>query len=81
VELVRARAWSAIVRVPTAEGMAWFKEEPPADEFEPALTELLVRRRPDDLPELIAWEGRRMLTRDVGPRLREVHDAGETKPA
>jgi hypothetical protein len=81
VELVRARAWSAIVRVPTAEGMAWFKEEPPADEFEPALTELLVRRRADALPELIAWEGRRMLTRDVGPRLREVHDAGETKPA
>jgi hypothetical protein len=75
------RAWSAIVRVPIADGIAWFKEDPPADEFEPALTELLADRRRDDLPELIAWEGPRMLTRDVGPRLRDVHDAGEPRPS
>ena len=59
----------------------WFKEEPPADEFEPALTDLLARRRPDVTPELVAWEGRRMLTRDVGPRLRDVVDAGEPAPS
>jgi hypothetical protein len=61
--------------------MAWFKEEPPVDEFEPALTELLGGLRPDALPELIAWEGRRMLTKDVGPRLRQVLDAGERAPS
>lgn len=75
-----ARAWSAIVRVPTRDGVVWFKEEPPADEFEPPLTELLAERRPDALPEIVAWKGRRMLTRDVGPRLRAVHDAGDTTP-
>ena len=36
-----------------------------ADEFEPALTDLLADRRRDDLPGLIAWKGKRMLTRDV----------------
>jgi hypothetical protein len=81
VKLVHARAWSAIVRVPTSEGTLWFKEDPPADAFEPALTELLVRRRPGSLPELVAWEGRRMLTRDVGPRLRDLAEAGEQRPA
>ena len=81
VELVRARAWSAIVRVPTSDGIAWFKENPPADAFEPALTELLVERKPDALPELIAWEERRMLTKHVGPRLRDVLDADEPAPS
>jgi hypothetical protein len=81
VELVHARAWSAIVRVPTSDGVAWFKEDPPADEFEPALTALLVERRPESLPELVAWEGRRMLTRDVGPRLRGLLHAGAPAPS
>ena len=75
------RPWSAIVRVPTAEGDAWFKENARASAFEPALTELLSRRRPDSLPELIAWEGPRVLTRDAGPRLRNVLDAGGTRPS
>jgi hypothetical protein len=69
------------VRVPTTDGVAWFKENPPADEFEPALTDLLVRRRPKDLPELLAWDGPRMLTREVGPPLRDVLDAGGTQPS
>lgn len=80
VELVHARAWSAIVRVPTSEGTAWFKEDPPVDAFEPELTALLVGRRPEALPELIAWEGRRMITRDVGPRLRDLAEAGVERP-
>ena len=67
--------------MPTADGVVWFKEEPPADEFEPALTELLARRQPAAVPELVAWEGRRMLTRDVGPRLRDVLDAGGQPPS
>lgn len=81
VELVHARAWSAIVRVPTSEGVAWFKEDPPVDAFESALTDLLVHRRPESLPELLAWEGGRLLTRHVGPRLRELLEAGEAAPS
>jgi Phosphotransferase enzyme family len=75
------RPWSAIVRVPTAAGDVWFKENAPATAFEPALTELLIRRRPDLLPELMARDGPRILTKDVGPRLRNVLDAGETRPS
>jgi hypothetical protein len=80
VEVERTRPWSAIARVPTGEGIAWFKESPPAHAFEPALTVLLAGRRPDAMPEVIAAEGSRLLTRDVGPRLREVLDAGSTEP-
>jgi hypothetical protein len=75
------RPWSAIVRVPTPDGDVWFKENAPATAFEPALTELLIRRRPDSLPELISWDGPRILTKDAGPRLRNLHNAGEARPS
>jgi hypothetical protein len=81
VELVLARAWSAVARVPTADGIAWFKEDPPTLAFEPALTELLARRRPDRLPETIAIEGPRLLTRDAGSRLRAHLDDRGTAPS
>jgi len=80
VEVERTRPWSAVARVPTAAGLVWFKESPPAHAFEPALTALLARRSPDAMPEVIAAEGPRLLTRDVGPRLREVLDAGAVEP-
>jgi hypothetical protein len=76
-----ARPWSAVVRVPTAAGDVWFKENAPASAYEPALTELLARIRPECLPETIAREGPRILTKDAGPRLRNVLDAGETRPS
>jgi hypothetical protein len=80
VELERTRPWAAVARVPTAEGRLWFKESPPAHAFEPALTALLARRRPDAVPEVVAAEKRRLLTRDAGPRLRDVLDAGAAEP-
>lgn len=75
------RPWSAIVRVPAADGDVWFKENATASAYEPPLTELLIGRRPDSLPELIAWDGPRILTKDAGRRLRDVLDAGETRPS
>jgi phosphotransferase family enzyme len=80
VEVERTRPWSAVVRVPTAQGVVWFKESPSAHAFEPPLTALLARRHPEAVPEVIAAEGTRLLTRDVGPRLRELLDAGATEP-
>jgi hypothetical protein len=80
VELERTRPWAAVARVPTAEGLLWFKESPPAHAFEPALTALLARRRADAVPEVVAAEETRLLTREVGPRLREVLDAGAAEP-
>ncbi|HWL33400.1 MAG TPA: hypothetical protein VNP89_07320 [Gaiellaceae bacterium] len=81
VELMLARPWSAVVRVPTAGGDVWFKEDPPALAFEPALTELLARRQPELLPEVIAADGPRLLTRDAGRRLRAQLDDGMPAPS
>ncbi len=78
---MRTRPWAAIARVPTAEGLVWFKDNPTANAFEPELTALLARLRPDALPEVVAHEGPRLMTRDVGPRLRDLFDAGEPAPS
>jgi hypothetical protein len=67
--------------VPTAQGQVWFKEDPPALAFEPALTELLARRRPELLPDVIAVDGPRLLTRDAGRRLRAQLDDGMPAPS
>ncbi len=68
------------MRVPARDGDVWFKENPPALAFEPALTSLLAGLRPDCLPEVVAADGRRLLTRDVGPSLRELHEADGAAP-
>ncbi len=81
VEVVLSRAWSAVARVPTRDGEAWFKEDPPSLAFEPALTAALARRRPDLLPEVIAFDGPRLLTRDAGRRLRTQLDEGGPAPS
>jgi hypothetical protein len=81
IEVVLTRAWSAVARVPTTAGEAWFKEDPPALAFEPALTATLARHRPDLLPEVIAFEGSRLLTSDAGCRLRTQLDKGGPAPS
>lgn len=81
VEVVLSRAWSTVVRVPTGDGEVWFKEDPPSLAFEPALTAALSRLRPDALPEVIAVEGPRLLTRDAGRRLRTQLDEGGPTPS
>jgi Ser/Thr protein kinase RdoA (MazF antagonist) len=67
--------------VPSADGLVWFKESAPSLAFEPALTVALARRRPDCLPRVLHTEGPRMLTRDVGPQLRALLEAGEPAPS
>jgi len=75
------RPWAAIARVPTTEGLLWFKENPDGNAFEPALTALLAQVRPDALPEVVAQEGRLLLTRDAGLRLGALLDAGAPAPS
>jgi hypothetical protein len=70
LEILRTRPWSGLVRVPTAEGDAWFKES--IDAFEAPLTNLLAIRRPDCIPEVLAAEGTRLLTASAGPSARDV---------
>jgi phosphotransferase family enzyme len=67
--------------VPTSDGLVWFKENPDGNAFEPELTALVARLRPDATPEVVAHDGPRLLTRDVGPRLRDLFDAGATEPS
>ena len=80
LELLRTRPWSALIRVPTSEGNAWFKETAPATRFEPALTERLLEVRPDRIPRVIASEETRMLTADAGPSLRVLAERGAATP-
>ena len=51
-------------------------EIPPSLGFEPPLTAALALRHPEHVPEVVAAEGRRLLTRDAGRRLRNLHDEG-----
>jgi len=47
------RPWSTVLKVPTDEGLLYFKASAPSLAYEPRLTEALVRWRPDLLPELL----------------------------
>jgi hypothetical protein len=80
LELLRTRPWSALISVPTADGVVWFKESAPCDAYEPALTELLAARRPDCVPRVLAAEGPRMLTADTGPSMRTLLREGAATP-
>jgi hypothetical protein len=70
VEEERVRPWATVLRVPTAEGMLYFKEPTPALAQEARLIEILAARRPELLPEIMfSDEDGRMLIRDAGPQL------------
>jgi hypothetical protein len=75
IELVRVRPWASIVKVPTADGVVWFKACEPAQAFEPRLTAELYRRWPDRVAQVLGHEPVRgwMLTADAG---RSIGDVG-----
>jgi len=81
LQLLRTRPWSALIRVPTADGTVWFKESAPVDGYEPALTAWLLARRPDCVPRVLAAEGPRMLTADAGPSMRSLVDEKRPVPS
>src|SRR5205814_10195098 len=51
---VHVRPWSTAIRVPTAQGDAWFKANTPELRHEALVSLLLARRTPDRVPPLIA---------------------------
>jgi hypothetical protein len=73
--LERTRPWAAVARIETSEGRVWFKEPAPVMAFEAALTALVSQHSPDDGPEVVAWQGSWLLTRDAGPQLRTLLEA------
>ena len=74
VEQPHVRPWATALRIPTTAGPVWFKAAIPALAYEPAIVELISRRRPDLVPELLAADFDRgwMLSADGGERLREL---------
>jgi hypothetical protein len=74
IEELHRRAWSAMLRMPTADGSAYFKASAPAHAHEAGLTEALARWCPECTVALLAVDTGRswMLMRDAGEMLRSV---------
>jgi phosphotransferase family enzyme len=74
VEQLHVRPWATALRIPTTDGPVWFKAMIPALAYEAGVVDVISRRRPDLVPELLAAELERgwMLMADGGLRLREL---------
>ncbi len=72
IEQPHAYAWSTVMRVPSNDGMLFFKATAAETLYEAALTQQLVGWYPDCMPELVAVDIPRgwMLMRDGGEQLR-----------
>ncbi len=72
IEQPHVRPWSTVLRVPSSDGLLYFKASAPVLGHEPALTAALARWRPDCLPEVLAIDSARgwLLMRDSGTPLR-----------
>ena len=64
--------WSTVMRVPSNDGMIFFKATAGETIYEIPLTQKLAKWYPDDMPELISMDATRgwMLMRDGGEQLR-----------
>ena len=73
LETIHERPWSTVLRVPTADGDLFLKQEQPVQEYEVALTVALAARWPDRVPEVVAADLERswLLTRDGGVRVAD----------
>lgn len=68
IELVHEEPWATVLRVPLADGVAWFKACNPIQAFEPRLTASLAARWPDRMPDVLAHDADRawLLLGDAG---------------
>ena len=70
IEEQRVRPWATVLRVPTVEGTLFFKEPAPEVAHEARLIEILARRRPEIVTEVVSSDDEgRMLMRDAGEEL------------
>jgi hypothetical protein len=76
IEQPHVRWWSTVLRVPTADGVLWFKANAAPHRFEAGLLAILERVHPGLVPELVAHDAARgwILMRDGGERLRELDE-------
>lgn len=83
IEQNHAYAWSTVMRVPTDEGMFFFKATAGETLFEIALTQKLAGWFPDCMPQLVSVDTERgwMLMRDGGEQLRaSIRPTKDVKP-
>ena len=83
IEQNHAYAWSTVMRVPSNDGMLFFKATAPETVYESALTQKLAAWFPVDMPELVAVDTARgwMLIRDGGEQLRaSIRPTQDIKP-
>jgi Phosphotransferase enzyme family len=68
IETAHERPWATVLRVPLADGVAWFKACAPVQAFEPRLSRELFARWPDRVAEVLGQdEGRAwLLLADAG---------------
>ena len=68
IEVAHERPWATVLRVPHADGVAWFKACAPVQAFEPRLTSSLFARWPDRVAEVLAHDEDRawLLLADAG---------------
>jgi aminoglycoside/choline kinase family phosphotransferase len=83
IEQNHAYAWSTVMRVPSSEGMIFFKATASETVYESALTRKLAGWFPDCMPDLVAVDTTRgwMLMRDGGEQLRaSIRPTKDVKP-
>jgi hypothetical protein len=75
----RERPWSTVLRVPLADGAAWFKACAPVQAFEPRLTAELQARWPDRVVEVLAHDEELgwLLLADAGSPIRDLGNPPE----
>ena len=68
IETAKERPWATVLRVPLADGVAWFKACAQVQAFEPRLTAELFARWPDRVPEVLHYDEERawLLLADAG---------------
>ena len=68
IETAHERPWATVLRVPLAQGVAWFKACSPVQAFEPRLSAALFARWPDRVGEVLGHDEERawLLLADAG---------------
>jgi hypothetical protein len=79
IEMTHERPWATVLRVPLANGVAWFKACAPVQAFEPRLTAELFARWPDRVTEVLGHDEERgwLLLADAGTPIRDFGNPPE----
>jgi len=74
IEQPHVYPWATVLRVPTSDGVVWFKANAPIQRFEAALAVELAEAAPEVIVELVAVDVERgwLLMRHAGSRLRDL---------